>query len=81
MSQEWVEEGSTYNVTFSVCNEGTASAGDSVAGIYIDGTWQQDQATVAARPAYGRPKATGHPEHQEMEQTIGRPPQEDRARC
>ena len=30
-----------------MCNEGTASAGASVAGVYIDGSWQQDQAIGA----------------------------------
>jgi uncharacterized membrane protein len=36
MSAEWVEEGATYNVTFSICNSGASDAGDSMVSVYID---------------------------------------------
>jgi len=47
LTAEWVEEGSTYNVTFRVCNNGSLDAGASVAGIYIDGSLEQSEAVGA----------------------------------
>ena len=50
ISQEWIEEGSTYNVRFVVCNEGTDAAGSSVAGIYIDGSLEETVGIGALGP-------------------------------
>jgi len=49
VSQEWIEEGVSYNVTFRVCNDGDAGASASVAGVYIDGSLE-DEVNIEALP-------------------------------
>ncbi|RJS69156.1 hypothetical protein CW714_09045, partial [Methanophagales archaeon] len=40
-TEEWVVEGATYNITYTVKNIGDAAAGASDAGIYIDGIFNR----------------------------------------
>jgi hypothetical protein len=48
LSAECAGDCTTYTVTFTICNQGDADTGvGSVAGVYVDGSWQEDQAVGA----------------------------------
>ena len=49
-SEQWVMPGETYIVTFTIANVGIDDAGESTAGVYVDGTLVEEIA-ISALPA------------------------------
>ena len=58
-SEEWVTEGETYNVIYTVKNAGNSTIGETTTGIYIDGNLEKTDTVPAMEPGENRTRTVG----------------------